>query len=77
MTVTAKFGFQKGLTANPVEGWLQLHPNLAAYHHMLLSSDFPAPADLIIGMDALCSFARSDIIINGLEKQILVIEDKE
>jgi len=33
--------------------------------------------DLIIGMDALCSFARSDIIINGLEKQILVIEDKE
>jgi hypothetical protein len=77
MTVDVKFGFQKGLTAKPVEGWIQLHSSLSAYRHILLTGDFDAEADVILGTDALVSFARSGVVFHGVKEQFLVIEDKD
>ena len=77
ITVDVKFGFQKGLTGKPVEGWIQLHSSLCAYRHLLLTGDFDAEADVILGTDALCSFARSGIVFHGVKEQFLIIEDKD
>jgi hypothetical protein len=77
MTVDVKFGFQKGLSAKPVEGWVQLHSSLCAYRHLLLAGDFDAEADVILGTDALSSFARCGIVFHGIKEQFLVIEDKD
>ena len=77
MTLDVKFGFQKGLTGKPVEGWLQLHQSLSAYRHLLVSADFDAEADVILGTDALSSFARCGIVFHGITEQFLVIEDKD
>lgn len=75
-SVDVKSGFMKGLRGKPVKGWVQLDGRLATYSVMLLSGDFGMDCDLIIGMDILCSFARSAIIIKGLQEQFLAIEDK-
>ncbi len=76
MTKEVKFGFQKGLTANPVYGWVQFHESLLAYDCNLLSADFPADANLIIGTDLLCRFAHANIVFNGTQSQFLEVEDK-
>lgn len=44
---------------------------------MLICGDFGIPdVDLLIGMDTLCSFARSAVVVEGVDRQFLVVEDK-
>jgi hypothetical protein len=75
-TLDVKFGFQKGQTAKPVEGWVQLDPRLTAYRMLLLSGDLGIDADIVIGLDMLCSFVRSAVVVSGLKTQpVLLLED--
>jgi hypothetical protein len=60
-----KFGFMKGLTGKPVRGWVQLAAQLPAIDILLFSGEFPAPADLLIGMDLICSFIRCGLVFAG------------
>jgi hypothetical protein len=70
-----KSGFMKGLSGKPVEGWVQLDARLPAYKMLLLSGDFDAPADLVIGMDLICSFLQCAVLIRGTGTlPMLVIE---
>jgi hypothetical protein len=55
----------KGLTGKPVRGWVQLAAQLPAIDILLFSGEFPAPADLLIGMDLICSFIRCGLVFAG------------
>ena len=73
--VDVKFGFMKGLNGKPVKGWVQLDARLPAIENLILSGDFEAPADLVIGMDLICSFIQCGVLIRGTQTQsMLVIE---
>jgi len=70
-----KSGFMKGLLGKPVKGWVQLAAPLPAVEILLLSGDFDAPADLVVGMDIICSFLQCAVLIRGTQYQpSLVIE---
>jgi len=70
-----KSGFMKGLLGRPVKGWIQLAPPLPAVEILLLSGDFGAPADLVVGMDIICTFLQCAVLIRGTKYQpSLVIE---
>jgi hypothetical protein len=76
-TPEVKFGFRKGQTAKPVEGWVQLDPRLTAYRMLLLSGDSEISADVVIGMDMLCSFVRSAVVVSGVKTQpVLLLEER-
>ncbi len=73
--VDVKFGFMKGLSGRPTRGWVQLDSRLPAYEIMLLSEEFEAPADVIVGMDLMCSFLQCAVLIKGIKyAPSLVIE---
>ena len=73
--VDVKTGFLKGLSGNPRKGWIQLEPNLPAIDLLLLSGDFEAPVDLVLGMDLMLSFVQCAVLVRGLQfKPTLVIE---
>jgi hypothetical protein len=70
-----KSGFMKGLSGRPVKGWVQLDARLPAYHTLLFSGEFDAPADLVVGMDILSSFLQCAVLIRGVKyRPSLVIE---
>jgi hypothetical protein len=74
-SLDVKFGFMKGLLGPPVKGWVQLDSRLPAYQILLLSGEFDALGDLVIGMDLMCSFLQCAVLIRGTEYQpSLVIE---
>ena len=73
--IEIKSGFMKGLNGKPVRGWVQLEARLPAIEMLLFSGDFDAPADLVMGMDLMCSFAQCAVLVRGVETSpILVIE---
>jgi hypothetical protein len=73
--IDVKSGFMKGLEGKPVRGWVQLDARLPAIETLLLSGNFDAPADLVIGMDLMCSFIQCGVLIRGTQTQsMLVIE---
>ena len=55
--------------ARPVRGWVQLDARLPAIEMLLLSGDFGAPADVLIGMDLLCNFVQCGVLIRGVARQ--------
>jgi hypothetical protein len=67
--IDVKVGFMKGLSGSPVRGWVQLHARLPAIEILLFSGDFGAPADVLIGMDLLCSFIQCGVLIRGVAGQ--------
>lgn len=74
-SLDVKLGFMRGLSGKPVRGWVQLDSRLPAIEILLFSGDFDAPADLVIGMDLMCSFLQCVVLIRGAESQpSLVIE---
>ena len=69
-SIDVKSGFMKGLTGKPVRGWVQLHERVPAREMLLLSGDTKAPvADLVIGMDLLCSFVMCGVLVRGSRGQ--------
>lgn len=73
--IDVKAGFMKGLSGQPRNGWVQLDPRLPAIQLLLLSGDFEAPADLVVGMDLMLSFLQFAVLVRGMETQpALVIE---
>ena len=64
-----KFGFTNGLSGKPVRGWVQLDARLPAYEMLLFSGEFDAPADLVLGMDVMCSFIQCGILVRGTQQQ--------
>jgi hypothetical protein len=73
--IDVKSGFMKGLEGKPVRGWVQLDARLPAIEILLLSGNFDAPSDLVIGMDLMCSFIQCGVLIRGTQTQsMLVIE---
>jgi hypothetical protein len=73
--VIVKSGFMKGLQGTPLRGWVQLEERLPALDLLLLSGEFEAPTDLVIGMDLIFSFLQFGILIRGMNTQpTLVIE---
>jgi hypothetical protein len=73
--IDVKSGFLKGLKGKPVRGWVQLDARLPAIEILLLSGEFNAPGDLVVGMDLLCSFLQCGILFKGIQQQpSLVIE---
>jgi hypothetical protein len=70
-----KFGFMKGLQGKPVKGWVQLDARLPAYGILLFSGEFGAPADIVIGMDIMCSFIQCGVLVRGTaQRPSLAIE---
>jgi|SRR5579864_2848886 len=70
-----KVGFMKGLSGQPVRGWIQLETRLPAIEILLFSGDFDAPADVLIGMDMICSFLQCAVLVRGTQfRPLLVIE---
>ena len=67
--VDVKVGFMKRLSGRPVRGWAQLDARLPAIEMLLLSGDFGAPADVLIGMDLLCNFVQCGVLIRGVAGQ--------
>jgi hypothetical protein len=67
--VDVKVGFMKRLSGRPVRGWAQLDARLPAIEMLLLSGDFGAPADVLIGMDLLCNFVQCGVLIRGVARQ--------
>jgi hypothetical protein len=71
--VDVKSGFMKGLNGKPVKGWVQLDARLPAVEMLLLSGDFNAPADVLIGMDFLCNFIQCGVFFKGVQGQALLV----
>ncbi|MGA9641219.1 MAG: hypothetical protein WBQ72_07470 [Terriglobales bacterium] len=66
--IDVKFGFMKGLSGKPVRGWVQLEPRLPAIEILLFSGDFDdVTADVLVGMDLMCSFLQFAILIRGTQ----------
>ena len=66
--IDVKFGFMKGLPGKPVRGWVQLEPRLPAIEILLFSGNFAdGMADVLIGMDLMCSFLQFAILIRGTQ----------
>jgi len=63
--IDVKVGFMKGLNGKPVRGWVQFESRLPAIDILLFSGDFGADADLVIGMDLLCSAVQCGVLIRG------------
>jgi hypothetical protein len=73
LTPEVKFGFQKGLKAKPVKGYVQLDVRFPAYELLLFSGDFDAPTDVVLGMDVLFSFIQCGIVFKGTQEQPLMV----
>ena len=74
--VEVKFGFMKGLKGKPVRGFVQLDSRLPAMDMLLFSGDVELQgADLVLGMDLLCSFIQCGLVVSGpIGPATLVVE---
>lgn len=73
--IDVKFGFMKGLKGKPVRGWVQLEARLPAVEILLFAGELEAPADLVIGMDIICSFVQCRLLFRGTNRPAkLVLE---